>query len=213
MPSVGRQGNVVGEEPTESPTGADAVLLRRGLRFIQLLVAFSFTVAAACWIGLGDAGLPTNSLVRPALIYPGADIKTWLIMLVVVAAGLGLWFTPTSLLMNHRTDFVQLVGAVISALLVLSFLPFVSGFEFSDPANSCVYETCWPQPYQEILMSAPVFLTSLVMAICGVIGSRLQLLVRVALPISVYVLLAILQYAVWQPLILPFLSGSSPGSH
>lgn len=199
------------KEATESSKGNGASLLRRGLRFFQLVLAFGCTGAAAYWVGLGDAGLPTTSLVEPSLVYPSADITSWLIMLLVVATGLGLWFTPHLALRRHKTDFVQLIGAVFSTVSVLAFLPLVSGFEFTDPVNSCVYETCWPQPYQEMLLSAPVFLTSVVMTTCAMIGSRLHLWVRVALPVSVYVLLAIVQYTLWQSHILPFLSGPPPG--
>jgi hypothetical protein len=195
----------VSNETTKSHAGRSRSPFQRFLRVIQLSAGFCFIASGGYWVGVGGAGLPTISLVRPSLVYPGQETGIWLFMTLVVAAGLALWFTPNSW-SHSRTDFVQLSGAVILTVLVLAFLPFVSGPEFLNPSMSCVYDTCWPQPYQEMLLAAPVLMGALAMGVCAVIGGRMRLRLRIVLPVSLYVLLAIVQYATWQPIIVPFLA-------
>lgn len=189
-------------------------LVRRLFRVIQLGFGFSALVVGAYWIGVGDAGMGTVSLVRPELIYPPGEVGPWSLMIGLMAAGFAACTTPKS--PSGRTpmriDLVQLSAAVSFVCLLLMFLPFVSGLEFTGPDSQCIYGDCFPRPYQELLLAAPALVAAAGMTVCGVVGTRMCWWLRALVPAVTFIGASAVQLAIWQSVVLPFLGGPSPFS-
>lgn len=186
----------------------------RGLfRFIRLSFGFSVLIIAAFWIGVGDAGMATVSLVRTGLVYTSSGSGgPWALTPVLIAVGMAACTTPNapSGSATTRIDFVQLAAALSFVCLTLMFLPFVSGMEFTAPDDQCVYGNCWPQPYQELLLAAPALMAAVSMSVCAIIGTRTRWWLRALIPAAAVIGASALQFATWQPLILPILGGPPP---
>lgn len=184
------------------------------LRFAQLTLGLILMLAASFWTGLDSAGLERVSLVRLDLIYSGAETADWLLMVILTATGISLWHARrNSGSSTARVDVVQLLGAIVLTILTLIFLPFLSEFEFLDPSNQCLYEACWPRPYQELLMAAPVLGATFTMGVCALLRRRIPHWTRLAIAPTIYVTLATIQQATWHPIIIPFLNGPPPFGH
>ncbi|WP_314323738.1 hypothetical protein [Paenarthrobacter ilicis] len=193
--------------PTWAPLGT-------AFRFVQLTLGFLLLLASSFWTGLGSGGLERISLVRPDLIFPGKELSEWLFMVILTAVGVSLWFgSKPSGLATARLDAAQLVGAIIFAFMILIFLPILSEFEFLDVDNQCLYEGCWPRPYQKLLIAVPSLAAILAMGICSVIGNRVPYWTRRAIAPVTYLILALLQHATWNSIIVPFLGGPPPLGH
>lgn len=111
-----------------------------------------------------------------------------------------------------RIDLVQLSAAVSFVCLLLMFLPFVSGLEFTGPDSQCIYGDCFPRPYQELLLAAPALVAAAGMTVCGVIGTRMRWWLRALVPAVTFIGASAVQLAIWQSVVLPFLGGPSPFS-
>ena len=186
--------------------------VRKLLRVAQLGFGFTVLLIAGYWIGVGDAGMASVSLVRRGLVYPAANGASWTMMTVLIGCGIAACVTPTSLSGTARrhVDFAQLTAAFGLLCLIAAVLPFVSGLEFTGPGNQCIYVDCWPRPYQELLIASPFLLAAVGMSICGIIGSRMPWTLRSIIPAVIFASAAAVQLATWQSVVLPFLGSATP---
>jgi hypothetical protein len=131
-----------------------------------------------------------------------------------MAVGIAACVTPTatSSTAKRQIDFAQLAAAFGFLCLIVIVLPFVSGPEFVDPENQCIYGDCWPPPYQELLIASPALLAVAGMSVYGIIGSRWRWWLRSSIPAIIFAGASVVQLATWQAVILPFLGRPSPYS-
>jgi hypothetical protein len=131
-------------------------------------------------------------------------------MTFLIAVGIAACTRPKTPACTTKTDFVQLAAAVGFVCLVLIFLPFVSGLEFSGPESECIYLSCWPQPYQELLLAAPALMAAMTMGACAIIGARIRWWLRACIPAGIYAAATTAQIVSWHSVITIFLNCPSP---
>lgn len=203
------------DQPTFRPVSfarprSPAVVFVGVLRFIQIFAGYLILFIGGLYIGITNAGLDTVSLASPGRIADNpTQTTTWIAMVLATAFGIGLC-SSTRFSTWLRIDAWQLAAAALFAGGTLYLAFFTSSLGFLDPDTQCAYASCWPRPYQEFLIAAPTFLAAASMSLFAVKGQGVAWWIRSTVPAVIFLLLSVIQFAVWDSLILPILSASPP---
>jgi hypothetical protein len=187
-----------------------AVVFAGVLRFIQIFVGYLLLAIGGFCIGITNAGLDTASLTSPGHVANNpAPTATWIAM--VLATTLGVALCSSARFSDWlRIDAWQLAAAGLFAAGTL-FLAFAMSFlAFIDPDTQCAHASCWPLPYQELLIAAPALLAAVAMSLFAVKGHGAAWWIRSTVPAGIFLLLSVIQFAAWDSMILPFLSVPPP---
>lgn len=178
-------------------------MVRKVLSVIGVPLGLIASFVGASWVGFAGAGLAEVSLTRVDVVGPTtAPSPSWALFTVVNAAGLAL------LAGRSRVGRVDVVAA-LGGLWILGWLGITSvlgsGWELTGPDVDCVRPGCAPQGIEELLVGAPLAVAALALLTLGLVGAR-ERVARAAPPL-VYVVLAVLQVAVWDDVVVPALLG------
>lgn len=176
---------------------------RRGRRgaIAGTLLAF----VGAYWVGLGSAQLGHVWITRVGSVDRTlAPTPSWAVLTAMTAAGLALLTGPRAWV--GRVDPVSLVGGVWTLGWLAMFSDFKSNWELTGTAH-CVYASCWPRGWQELAVAAPLGIGCLALVVMVAFGRRVPRWVRAAVPASLFVVLAVVQVAIWDGVIIPVLNG------
>ncbi|WP_055483193.1 hypothetical protein [Sphaerimonospora mesophila] len=138
--------------------------------------------------------------MRPTL----APTPSWAVLTAVTAAGLALFTGPRAWV--RWADPVSLAGGIWTLGWLALFSYLESNFELTGTAH-CVYASCWPLGWRELAVAAPLGLGCLALLVIGTLGRRAPGWVRAAVPASLFVVLAVVQVAIWDGVVVPVLNG------
>lgn len=136
-----------------------------------------------------------------------APSLSWITFTLVLAAALALLAGPRP---AGRVSIAAVAGAVWTLFWVWTFSLLGSGWELSGPQVTCVRDGCWPHGWQELAVAAPLLVGTLALLVLGLVGGQTRAWVRRALPPALFVVLAIIQVALWESVVVPILLGPSP---
>lgn len=178
--------------------------------WVPVVLAALLTFMCAYWIGIGRVGLGQVSLTRVDRMYKTeSSMVSRAVLAVVTAAGLAL-FTGYRRRRAGQVDGVALLGGAWVLGWVAFFASILSGLELSGPQYKCLYPSCWPRGYQGLAIATPIIVAVLVMAVMATLGRRAPWWVRAALPAVVFVVLTIVQAAIWDSAVIPFFDRPPP---
>ena len=126
-----------------------------------------------------------------------------LVMALCVAVVTGAWGVG-------RVDVGQALAAVWVGVWLSASVWLLYSVQFSGPDSVCTYNSCWPSPYQELMVAAPVALTAIAMACLAITGRPARVFVRAAIPALILLVLTVVQRIAWRSLALPILIGPPP---
>jgi hypothetical protein len=180
--------------------------------------------------GWASAGLNTYLMVvdprggsdpRKDLDLTWAAIVVWLSLTLLAAAGLprrrGSDRSDARPLQG-RTPWLQAragVGAAIVQLFggliviggtLLGYVLF-HPYTFGGTDTPCAYASCWPLRPQAVALTVPGVVAGLVMIVMAFLVNRRPWWVRAGAPAVIWLLLLLLQYAIWDPYLLPVFQG------
>ncbi|MFG1911666.1 hypothetical protein [Kribbella sp. NPDC048928] len=202
---------------------------RAGFLAAQACVLVAATIGLVAF-GWASAGLNTYLMVvdprggsdpRKALDLTWAAIVVWLSLTLVAAAGLprrrGSDQSGARPLQG-RTPWVQARGGAGAAVVQLfGGLVVIGGtllgyflshpYTFGGPDTPCAYTSCWPLRPQAVALTAPGVVAGLVMIVMAFLVNRRPWWFRAATPAATWLLLLLLQYAIWDPYLLPVFQG------
>lgn len=182
--------------------------LRRVIDGVRLTIGFAGLFAGTYWAGLGRSGLPYVLAVDQEPYQASGDVVTTLVMTAVIAASIAI-VTGAGMLGRH--DVGQAAAGLWAAYWLATFLGLVCAVQFSGPDAVCTYPDCWPSPYQELLVAAPVGGAAIVMLVLASVGRPTRAWIRAAIPVLIVCILSAAQQLAWQSAILPILLGPPPG--
>jgi len=180
---------------------------RRIIDVIRLVVGLIGLFVAAWWVGLASNALPHVLSVVQRVHEPTESIATkvamTLVMALCMAVVTGAWGVG-------RVDVGQALAAVWVGVWLSASVWLLYSVQFSGPDSVCTYNSCWPSPYQELMVAAPVALTAIAMACLAITGRPDRVFVRAAIPALILLILTVVQQIVWRSLALPILIGPPP---
>lgn len=194
----------------EAPDAATPRPLRlRLLGALGGVLGFSMLLAAAVWVGFAKAGLATVLTTRPEVVSettaPGGS---WVPL--VLCTVLGLVLTTGRLPRGGRIDLVQ-VGAATWTLVWLAICTWLgTGWELTDQDVRCSYRSCWPQHYQEAALAAPLLVACTLMYVMATLGRRRPWWPRALVPSLAFLVLSIVQVAIWDRFAVPTFASPPP---
>lgn len=202
----GRGHGVAGHEST---TSAEQIFgWRSAISIGAVVVGMVLSWAGAVWVGLGAADLSTVWLTRDGVLEPSATTThlSRAIRSFVTAVGLFLVTLPRRWL--ALGDLAQLCGA----FWTLGWLALGSSIsaEFTDPSRQCVYDSCWPQGYQELAIATPLMVACVLMIWMASLGRRQPQWIRGLVPAGAFLLLMIVQAVIWDSIMIPFFNTPPP---
>lgn len=196
----------------ESPAAPPAPAPGAGPRTVLAVVAgLALSFVGAFWVGFGGAQLGhVLTTQRDVVSRTLAPSWTWVLLTAVTAAGLWLLSWPGA--RGPRPRAVAALGAswTVGWLAVLSFVG--AQFEHTGPQARCTYSACWPYGWQELLVAAPLLVGCLVLLATVVLGRRGPRSLALVAPAATFVVLTLVQAALWERVVVPFLAGQPPFS-
>lgn len=181
------------------------------LRVVALVVGALLGVLGAMWIGAGEGGLGQALLTHSDLASETtAPSPTWATMSMVNALALSLLVGRPRGRGGGRVDWIAVAGAlwVVMWLVLLSVLRMA--FAMSDTDAVCVRAGCWPHGWQEFAVAVPLGAGALTLLGVGLVSRTWPWWLRRGLPAGVYIILTIVQLAIWDRFVIPFFLGPSP---
>lgn len=169
-------------------------------------VGFLLTFVGTFWMGFGGAELArvwyTGKFVDPTT----APTLVGTVCAVATTVGLGLLAAPRAWVRH----WLQLLGGCWTLGWVYLFSDFASQAEFTGSEPPCVHTACWPQGYHEFAVAVPLVIAVVTMGVTATVGRRLRWWLRAAVPSLTFVVLTIVQLALWDRAVIPFLSAPPP---
>lgn len=184
----------------------------RGVRTVLVVfLGLGLSFVGAFWVGSGGAQLGhVLTTQRNVVSQTLAPSWTWALLTAVTTAGL--WLCAGARSSARRPGMVAVVGAAWT-LGWLALFSFVGAqFEHTGPAARCVHASCWPYGWQELAVALPLLLGCLVLLGTGVVGRRGSRAPGGLTPAATYLVLTLVQLALWEDVVVPFLDGPSPFS-
>ena len=170
--------------------------------FASRLPGFALLLIGSYAIGLGSNELATTRVMMDWVDPMHAPSSTWAAMNGLVVCGLLLVTTPR---LRTGPDLVAVTGAVwtVACTAVFSWVRYAAEFWFPD--RQCRFSSCWPGVYQPAAIAAPVVVSAgLLVVVMATVGRRRSWLVRALWPTGVFVVLTLVQVAVWERYVVPF---------
>ena len=133
-------------------------------------------------------------------------LGTLVAMLYVVVVVLPLAGLPSKDM--TRGAVVQGIGGL--AVAVEALVADLGYFYFTGPDDGCTYSGCWPLHQQTLVLAAPGILTGLSMVLMAFLTKRVRWWVRATVPAAVLLAALAVQYAVWDPYLLPLFQAPPP---
>lgn len=176
-------------------------------RTIQVILSVALLVWTLLWTTAGSFGLQTVSLVDANKLIQSLAANDRMLMIASISLCIFLFTTidTSSISSRKKVDLLQLVGSILLVTACFGFLFFFSIFQFADISSDCAQRGCFPQPMQEILLSAPVVIASILMFIFSLNRRRVHWLTRGLLPVAIFCVAALFQSIIWDSVIIPFL--------
>lgn len=195
----------------ESATDAEQIFGWRSMVSVgAVVVGFALTLAGSIWIGLAAADLSIVWLTRDGVLEPVATTTHFSRAMRALVTAIGLFLLTLPRRWVVLGDLAQLFGAVWTlGWLALSSTLF-SGAEFTDPSRQCVYDSCWPRGYQELAIATPLMVACLLMIAMASLGRQQPQWIRGLVPAGAFLLLMIVQAAIWDPIMIPFFNAPPP---
>jgi hypothetical protein len=109
-----------------------------------------------------------------------------------------------------RADVGQAVAAGWAGFWLYASIDLLYSVQFSGPGAVCTYDSCWPSPYQELLVAVPVGVALIVMVILALTGRPSRALLRAAIPALILLALTTIQQLTWRNWVLPVFLGPPP---
>lgn len=195
-----------------STPGAELEQLRRvqAVGIAGVVTGTLLAVVGTFWLAFGGGELGHASLTRADLASRTlAPSVNWIAFTMILATALALLAGPRP---AGRVSLASIAGAVWTLFWVWTFSVLGSGWELSGPHVTCVREGCWPQGWQELAVAAPLVVGSFALLVLGLVGGQTPAWVRRGLPPVLFLVLAIVQVALWESDVVPILLGPSPVS-
>ena len=188
-------------------------ILRRALRITTVTVGLALGFCCAAWTGFAAYGMDVISVSEGAtvssFVWEGWSLTprwTALLALYSLAFPLTSSVTPRS-----RSDMLPIAVAVWTALVTFGFGRLAADAQFMlRDRRDCTYDGCWPAGWQELMASAPLFITLITWVVLSLLADRIPPVVRLAVPPLLFLILSIALAAVWRPYIVPILLGPPP---
>ena len=180
---------------------------RRIVDVIRLVVGLVGFFVAAWWVGLASNALPHVLSVVQHVYEPTESLATKVAMTVVMALCMAV---VTGAWVVGRVDVGQALAAVWVGVLLFASVWLLYSVQFSGPDAVCALTSCWPAPYQQLMVAAPVALAAIAMGSVAIAGRPSRVSVRAALPGLALLILTLLQQIMWRSLALPILIGPPP---
>ena len=169
--------------------------------FASRLPGFVLLLMGSYAIGLGANELAKTRVMMDWVDPMHAPSRTWAATNGLIVCGLLLVTTPR---LRTGSDLVAVFGAVgmFACTAVFSWVRYAAEFWFPD--RQCRFSSCWPGAYQPVAIAAPVMVAGLLVVVMATVGRRRSWSVRAFWPAGVFVVLTLVQVAVWERYIVPF---------
>ena len=175
---------------------------------LGVVLGLGLSFVGAFWVGFGGAQLGhVLTTQRDVVSQTLAPSWTWAVLTVLTAVGLGLLARPGPPEGRPRT--VAVVGAVWTLGWVAVFSFVGAQFERTGPQARCVHASCWPYGWQELAVALPLLAGCLALLGTGVVGRRGPRALAGVTPAATYLVLTLVQLALWEGVVVPFL-GAPP---
>ncbi|WP_218961718.1 hypothetical protein [Actinomyces ruminis] len=106
-----------------------------------------------------------------------------------------------------RYDVVTVAVVALSAVCMAFLILLMAG---AGTYGTCTYPSCWPAPWDGIVLAAPFFAGLLTLAVMACFADRISLWARCLSPMAVYLVGTVLLVLVWDRWLLPFFAGPPP---
>lgn len=188
-------------------------LLLRLMRALSITAGITLGFCCAAWTGFAAYGMDVISVSEGAtvssFVWEGWSLTprwTALLALYSLAFPLTSSVTPRS-----RSDMLPIAVAVWTALVTFGFGRLAADAQFMlRDRRDCTYDGCWPAGWQELMASAPLFITLITWVVLSLLADRIPPVVRLAVPPLLFLILSIALAVVWRPYIVPILLGPPP---
>lgn len=178
--------------------------LRRILDVARLVVGLAGLFVAAWLVGVASNGLPHVPSVDHRVYESTQSIEmkvaTILVMALCMAIVTGVWVVG-------RVDLGQLLAALWVGFWLFALVWLLYSVQFSGPDAVCTFTSCWPAPFQELMVAAPVALAAIGMAVLAMGGQNPKVWVRAVIPALLLLILTLIQHIIWRSVVLAILLG------
>lgn len=187
-----------------APAGRSRSL--RSLTVLGGVLGYLMLLVAAGWVGLTKAGLATVLTTQVDVVSDTtAPSGPWGLMVICTAVGAVL-ATGSRAWVEGRVDVLQLGAAAWTLICLGGCTCLGTGWEFTGPDSHCVYRSCWPRGYQEALLALPLMATCVLMLVMATLGRSRPWWWRALIPALAFVVLSVVQVAVWDRFVVPILN-------
>ncbi|MFG1911664.1 hypothetical protein [Kribbella sp. NPDC048928] len=183
--------------------------------------ALELAVAAVGLLAFGWAAAGLNYYLTTVDPRGGADsgkpvdltwlaIVAWLLLTLVASTGLPRRSAGGGLRRARGgggAAAVQLIGGLVVIGGTLLAYVVSHPYGFGGPDIPCTYASCWPQRPQAVGLTVPGLAAGAASVVMALLVDRCSWLTRAVVPAALWVVLLVLQNAIWDPYLLPILQG------
>lgn len=207
-PNTGEQQTLRKRRRSGSAGASVMNFFRRLVGVLALYIALLTLSIGGFLLAFTHAGLASVSATTGGRDPTLAPNVYWLVVVGLMALGMVLTCSKDDA--QEGFDVAQFLGAV--ALLSFTGIGsaiIASNLSMVGTSLTCPYSGCWPRGYQELLTTFPVIVSSLAMIVMSFM-QKSAWKIRAFVPVGVFLVLVLLQLAVWDSVVKPVLFAPPP---